>query len=468
MNASIDCKAPYNTAIFFDVENLIKGYGFSPKIVKGLSLHDIIKSIGETEKTGRIAANKAYANWLNPKLSFLHHEMVDLDIEPITVLGGNGGVLKNVADIKLAIDVIDMLYTHPEITTYVIVSGDGAYASLSRKLHEHSKVVIGCAYKQSTNKLFASACDHFIWIEDPDIDNDKVDVRVTDTRSLHLIDKLNNNKEPDSKNLVWIRINELIQAFMNSNEYQKALKLGVNPSVLREFINATIPNFNPSTLGFDRFIDFLAQAVDNTEMAIYLIPPTEIRIGLKGFKPQNAVLLSKGNIKRFGQSDELDIRDLRIKRMRSEIKSISVNVSTEEVTSKLKEIIGWIATDIEFRASMTDGLNPSTIDCAIREIIVGFGNSRLGFPRFSDLLSWITVNTDLCITQSKENKSIWKVMFRAAVPNSYTVYETKQTPTNIVASGDKGENLTPWEAITPTKESTNVLKQLINKFKIKH
>lgn len=467
MNASIDCKAPYNTAIFFDVENLTKGYGISQKIVKGLSLHDIVKSIGETEKTGRVAASKAYANWLTPKLSFLHQELVDLDIEPITVLGGSGGVLKNVADIRLAVDVVDMLHTHPEITTYVIVSGDGAYASLSRKLHEYSKVVIGCAYKQSTNKLFASACDHFIWIEDPEVVNDKIDVRVTDSRSQHLLEKLNNNKEPDSKNLAWVRINELLQAFCDSREYQRALKRGVNPSVIREFINAAIPNFEPSTLGFDRFIDFLAQAFENTEMAIYLIPPSEIKIGLKSSKPQNAVLLSKGNIKRFGQNDELDIRDRRIKRMRSEIKSISVNASTEELAEKLKEIIGWIASDEEFRTSITEGINPSTIECAIRDIIVGFGISRLGFPRFSDLLSWLTSGTELCIAQSQENRSTWKVVFRQAVPSRYTVYESKHTPTDL-KSDEKANQLTPWECIAPTEESGGIFKQLANMFKPKH
>jgi hypothetical protein len=463
MNATTDVKAPYNTAIFYDVENLIKGYGFSKKIIQGLSLHDILKKIGETGKTGRIATHKAYANWLIPTLSFLHSELIDLDIEPITVVGTNGGAIKNVADIRLAVDVIDTLHNHPEITTYVIISGDGAYASLARKLHEYSKVVVGCAYKQSTNKLFASACDHFIWIEDPEVDNDKVEVRVSDTRSQHLIEKLN-GKDTNDNNLIWSRINELLSTFVSSREYNKVLERGVNPSVVREFIGAAIPNFNPSALGFDRFIDFLAHAVENTEMAIYLIPPSEIKIGLKSAKPQNGVSLSKSNVKRFGQDDHYDIRDQRIKRMLREVKSISTNASSQEVAEKLKEIITWVANDTEFKASIDEGINPSTIDCAIREVIVGFTYSRLGFSRFSDLLAWLTADTELCITQNKSNKSVWRVMYRTSIPAEYSIYESKQV---LQTSKEKEvqEPLTPWEQ---PKEPTTIFKQLSNLFKAKH
>lgn len=465
MNATTDVKAPYNTAIFYDVENLIKGYGFSKKIVQGLSLHDILKKIGETEKTGRIASHKAYANWLNPTLGFLHAELIDLDIEPITVVSSKGGVLKNVADIRLAIDVVDTLHNHPEITTYVIISGDGAYASLARKLHEYSKVVIGCAYKQSTNKLFASVCDHFIWIEDPEVDNDKVEVRVSDTRSQHLIEKLN-GKDANESNLIWIRINELLTAFVASKEYRRALEQGINPSVIREFIGAAIPNFDPATLGFDRFIDFLAHAIDNTDLAIYLFPPSSIKVGLKSAKPLNSVTLSKGNIKRFGHDDAGEIRDPRIKRMCREVKSISVNASASEVVAKLREIIGWIAVDPEFKNSLTDGVNPSTIDCAIREVIVGFTNSRLGFTRLSDLLSWLTADTELCIVQNLENRSIWRVLFRDAIPAGYEKYESKQRP-HDAKEVDKPKPLTPWEPSSPAKETTSILRQLSNLFKAK-
>ena len=468
MNATTDVNAPYNTAIFYDVENLIKGYGFSKKIVQGLSLHDILKKIGETGKTGRIASHKAYANWLNPTLAFLHAELIDLDIEPITVTSPKGGVIKNVADIRLAIDVVDTLHNHPEITTYVIISGDGAYASLARKLHEYSKVVVGCAYKQSTNKMFASACDHFIWIEDPEVDNDKVEVRVSDTRSQHLIEKLN-GKEANESNLIWIRINELLAAFVASKEYKRSLENGINPSVIREFIGAAIPNFNPTMLGFDRFIDFLAHAIDNTDLAIYLFPPSDIRIGLKSAKPLNSVTLSKGNIKRFGHDDCGEIRDQRIRRLTRDVKSISSNASTKEIVEKLKEVIEWIAADSEFRASLTEGVNPATFDCAIREIIVGFTNSRLGFSRLSDLLSWLTWDTELCIVQNQENKSIWKVLLRSNIPAGYATYESKMIPQgDIEEEKTKATPLTPWELNTPPKEKTSIIWQLSRLFRAKH
>lgn len=473
MNATFDIKAPYNTAIFYDVENLTKGYGFSKKIVQGLSLHFIVKKIGETGKTGRIAMHRAYANWLNPHLSFMHTELMDLDIEPVTVSGSHGGVIKNIADIRLAIDVIDTLHTHPEISTYVIISGDGAYASLARKLHEYSKVVIGCAYTHSTNKMFADACDHFIWIEDPEIDHDTVNVRVSDTRTQHLIEKINNT-DSNSNNLIWSQINELLSTFVGSKEYAKALEIGLNPSVIREYITAAIPNFSPSTLGYNRFIDFLAEAVEHTPMNIYLIPPSAIKIGLKSHKPQNGVALSTGNIKRFGQDDTVEIRDLRIRRMCREVNPISANVGTNELVNKLKEIIDWIKADNEFRSSLKEGINPSTIDCAFRQIVSGFRCGQLGFNRLTDLLCWLTWGTDLCISQNRSNKSNWKVVLRSDIPAGFDIYESSIVPPSDSQENKKEETEAKEERPTPEpihthkKEEVNIFRQFSDLFKLKH
>ena len=45
------------------------------------------------------------------------------------------------------IDAIDLAYTRPALTTFVIVSGvDGGFSSLVKKLHELGKSVVVCAY----------------------------------------------------------------------------------------------------------------------------------------------------------------------------------------------------------------------------------------------------------------------------------------------------------------------------------
>lgn len=459
----MNSNAPYNTGIFIDIENLTKGYGISPKVVKGLSIKEIIRLILDTEKTGRIAVHKAYANWFNPKLSFLFNDLVDLDIEPITVFGTHGGNLRNVSDIRLCIDVMEVLHTHPDITCYVIISGDGAYANLVHQLHQYGKTVIGCAYKNATNKMFSAVCDHFIWIEDPELENELINIRVADTRNMHLIDKMKDNGEPDNNNLIWIKINDLIQKISRSKEYKKSLEQGINPSVIRELLDATIPNFDPATLGYDRFIDFLVHATKKTDLSVYFTPPSNFKVGFKGFKPTGSVAMQNKNDDKNKGSD-FTLKDERIKRLIRDVKPLDARSAPTEVNEKMKEIIGWMSTDIEFRHSFIEGVNPSTIDCAIKEVITGYSYKPLGFNRFSDLLCSLLQNTELCLAQSKTNSSNWRVFLKEKLPESFTEYVIEK---NVLQESEKPIAL--WDQIPPTKESSpSLLTQLASKFKTLH
>jgi len=77
--------------------------------------------------------------------------------------------VKNAADVSLIIDVVDSIAKRPEIENYVIASGDGIFAFLAKKLHEHGKRVIGCGFDRITNNIFRNACDYFITLEKSDM-----------------------------------------------------------------------------------------------------------------------------------------------------------------------------------------------------------------------------------------------------------------------------------------------------------
>ncbi len=80
----------------------------------------------------------------------------------------HGITKKNAADIQLVVDTMDITIRFPHIEVYVIVSGDGGFASLAKKLHEYGKQVIGCAYENAANDIFKSVCDYFIKLELPE------------------------------------------------------------------------------------------------------------------------------------------------------------------------------------------------------------------------------------------------------------------------------------------------------------
>jgi len=159
---------PFNTAVFYDIENLLKGYAFSAQTLANLSLQEIVESVSKTGLVSAIAVQRAYANWSDPRLGVMRGAINELGIEPIQVFGFARDQKKNAADIQLAIDAVDLAHVRPSIEVFVVVSGDGGFASLARKLHEYGKTVIGCAYASATNRFFQAVCDAFVPIAEPD------------------------------------------------------------------------------------------------------------------------------------------------------------------------------------------------------------------------------------------------------------------------------------------------------------
>lgn len=177
----------FNTAILYDIENLIRGYGKKNTILS-LSLKDIYAQIKEKE-AGQIAIQRAYANWSDPRLSVLRNQINELGIEPIQMFGFGKGTQNNACDIQLAIDAVDIAYSRSVVDTFVIVSGDGGFSFLAKKLHEYGKSVIGCAYPKSTNMVFKAVCDEFIWIEKSNSSTNKSDTSTKTENKQKAIEK---------------------------------------------------------------------------------------------------------------------------------------------------------------------------------------------------------------------------------------------------------------------------------------
>ena len=76
-----------------------------------------------------------------------------------------GMVRKNAADIKLAVDAMEMVFTRDFITTFVIASGDSDFTPLVLKLRELNRRVIGVGVEGSTSELLPGACDEFLFYE---------------------------------------------------------------------------------------------------------------------------------------------------------------------------------------------------------------------------------------------------------------------------------------------------------------
>ena len=153
-----------NTAVFYDIENLV-GL-FNGKASSSLHLDEIYRKVIELGNVNGISIQRAYGDWASPLIRSLRNSVLEVGIEPIQVFTTNSyDKVKNAADVSLIIDAVDLIAKRPEIENYVIASGDGIFAFLSRKLHEHGKYVIGVGYEAITSSIFRNSCNHFIFLE---------------------------------------------------------------------------------------------------------------------------------------------------------------------------------------------------------------------------------------------------------------------------------------------------------------
>src|SRR6202167_3918394 len=144
-------------AVFIDFDNIEIG-------VKS-TLHrefDVAAVLDALKERGEIVTKFAYANWGRQEsatraLSEHAVQMVQRDPSP------RGD--KNGADINLALDALEMAFTHTHVNAFAIVSGDSDFIPLVNKLKEYGKTVFVVGGKAFTSTILQQNCIEFISFE---------------------------------------------------------------------------------------------------------------------------------------------------------------------------------------------------------------------------------------------------------------------------------------------------------------
>ena len=156
-----------NTAIFYDIENLIGPFTGRANTI--LHLDEIYRRVLAAEGVSGVSIQRAYADWVLPLHRNLRGSVLQVGIEPVQIFNTNPhDKIKNAADVALIIDAVELIAKRPEIDTYVIATGDGIFAFLAKKLHEHGKRVIGIGFDGIVNMIFRNSCDMYIGLSKTD------------------------------------------------------------------------------------------------------------------------------------------------------------------------------------------------------------------------------------------------------------------------------------------------------------
>jgi uncharacterized protein (TIGR00288 family) len=140
-----------NAALLIDFDNVTMGIRSDlGNELRNLLSSDIIK--------GKVAVQRAYADWRRyPQYIVpLAESSIDMIMAP-----AYGSSKKNATDIRLAVDAMELVFTRPEIGTYILLSGDSDFASLVTKLKEYGKYVIGVGIRESSSDLLVMNCDEY-------------------------------------------------------------------------------------------------------------------------------------------------------------------------------------------------------------------------------------------------------------------------------------------------------------------
>jgi uncharacterized protein (TIGR00288 family) len=213
-----------NAALLIDFDNVTMGIRSDLQTeLKRLLQSEIIR--------GKVAVQRAYADWRRyPQYIVpLSESSIDLIFAP-----AYGSNKKNATDIRLAIDALELVFTRPEIGTFILLSGDSDFSSLVLKLKEYGKYVIGVGIRESSSDLLIQNCDEYY--------------AYNELAGL--------TKESDVSHVrrdPWELVVEAVKQMTAHNDVMRSDRL-------KQVMQEIDPTFNEKDIGFSRFSKFVVEA----------------------------------------------------------------------------------------------------------------------------------------------------------------------------------------------------------------
>jgi uncharacterized protein (TIGR00288 family) len=146
-----------NIAVFVDYDNIEIGVKSTLR-----REFDVSVALDALKERGDIVAKFAYANW--GRQEGATRQMAENAVQMVQRLPSPRGD-KNGADINLALDALEMAFTHSHVNAFAIVSGDSDFIPLVNKLKEYGKTVFVVGGKAFTSTILQQNCHEFVSYE---------------------------------------------------------------------------------------------------------------------------------------------------------------------------------------------------------------------------------------------------------------------------------------------------------------
>lgn len=198
----------YNAAMYIDYENVLRTLMRQYRNVISDGFFDKIR-LWAKEKEIRIVKTEVYCNYDIKDFYESHHQSLLQSYGVDSVHTSNQG--KNYADLKIAIDVLNEMYTNSNIDEFIIVSNDKDMTPLLNTIKSNKRrvsvITVGNEYNKS---LVEFADEHF----------DYDDIIKVELQTLY-IDSIGDRFITNIGNIVAKNIKEFIEDGKSNQNYSK-------------------------------------------------------------------------------------------------------------------------------------------------------------------------------------------------------------------------------------------------------
>ena len=339
-----------NAALLIDFDNVTMGIRSDlSKELRTLLDSEVIR--------GKVTVQRAYADWRRyPQYIVpLSKASIDLIFAP-----AYGNSKKNATDIRMAIDGIELVFTRPEIGTFILLTGDSDFSSLVLKLKEYGKYVIGVGMQESSSDILVQNCDEY----------------YSYTSLSGLTKTVEGTGAPADP---WKLVGKAVEEMGRRGDAMRSDRL-------KQVMMDLDPAFSEKALGFSKFSKFMAEAAGRGIVEIRRLEngQYEILVPAQGKRAE-----SHQQGRRATDGGKADGRRSRRRGKPAGRRSESAAAAGKGIAAPTLEagyrLLQAAATDL-LRDADGDSVRDSDVKRRMLSLQRGFSEGSLGFSKFSKFL----------------------------------------------------------------------------------